>query len=371
MTRSMVFSLACAGFAAVAACQQQGATGSPDSGGSGGSGGLPAGSGGLLGSGGDQGSASGGAGPQNSGGMTGSTGGVGATTGSGGANTGGSNAGGDSGVGGSGNARGGSTGSGGAAGRGGPGTGGAAGSGTVNPADVVPELAAGWYWEDSCRGNFDPGGHNCWTDAMHTACPSGGVSIDQTLNVKGTPGQTYTVTVQVGGVAGTRCYQGGMAPSTATVKDNDYNSWWYVGGMPYNATAGFWNTYELHVSPSTGDPSKDVYYFNNSSSRAASGGDCEREASYLVKYTAKFKVVGGGSLLFRIHDNNCKSQMNCGPDQNQNATCSPRKVDLSDFATQPPATSPAAPANQPPSNSFTKKYYPQWLWIAATSVTSP
>ena len=247
---------------------------------------------------------------------------------------------------------------------------GAGGGMSVNPADVVPDLV-GFYWEDSCQGNFNPGGHNCWTDSQSTTCPSGGIDMDKTFTVKGTAGQLYTVNIEVRGVVGTRCYQGGTRPSTdsATIQDSGYNAWWYAGGTPYNATS-LWNTYELHVSPSTGDPSKDVYYFNSASSTLTSGGDCEREASYLVKYTASFKVMGGGSLLFRVHDNNCKAQQNCGPNTDPNSSCAARTVDLSGMTPQPPATSPASPAKQPPTNAFTKTYYPQWMWITATSVTS-
>jgi hypothetical protein len=187
------------------------------------------------------------------------------------------------------------------------------------------------------------------------------------FNVGGESGKKYTVNIEVRGVAGTRCYTGGTRASTAAPKEDDYNNWWYAGGQYANAT-GWWNTYELRVSPSTGEPSKDVYFFNGSD---ASGGNyCEREASYLVGYTASFKVMGGGTMQFRIHDQNCKALQNCGKDIDPNTTCAPRKVDLSNFSVQPPASSPASPANQPPKNMLDKTYNPQWLWIVATSVTA-
>jgi hypothetical protein len=184
------------------------------------------------------------------------------------------------------------------------------------------------------------------------------------IKVGGESGKKYTVTIDVRGVTGTRCYTGGTPASTAAIKEDDYNNWWYAGGTPYNAT-GWWNTYELHVSPSTGDPSNDVYYFNNSSNTATDGGDCEREASYLVGYTASFKVMGGGTLQFRIHDNNCKAIQNCGKVTDKSAPCSPRTVDLSKMSVQPPSSSPAA--KQPPMDGT---WYPQWMWIVATSVTA-
>ena len=399
MNRAVLMGAICTGLVLGANCSQQGPGTSSGSGGS--SGGATTSPGGSGGSGGTQSaggtSANGGTtsagGTQSAGGTTGAGGttSAGGTTGNGGANsggatgnggatkadaaaTGGTSAGGTTGNGGAGaggtTAKGGTTGStggapasGGAQGTGGtvatggttssggaPGSGGAAGSGG-SLLDVVPDLATGFYWEPSCQGNFDPGGHNCWTYAGGTNCPAAGNDLDKTLSVKGTSGQKYTVTIEVRGVIGTRCYQGGTPASTAAIQDTGTNNWWYAGGTPYNAS-GWWNTYELHVSPTTGDASKDVYYFNSSSQTLTSGGDCEREASYLAKYTASFKVMGGGSMLFRVHDNNCKGQQNCGSNTDQNSTCAPRKVDLSGMVPQPPSTSPAATANQPPKNPF-------------------
>ena len=348
-----------------------GTTTSGGSGGSAGSGGTTTASGGTKASGGTVSSGgAAGSGGSNAGGTTSK----GGTTGAGGAATGGAATGGTSATGGT-KSTGGTTGSGGTTtATGGTttsagGTTGAGGSsGTINAADVVPDLVPGFYWEDTCQENFDPGGHNCWTDAQSTTCPSAGISVDKTLNVTGTSGTKYTVNIEVAGVIGTRCYQGGKPASTAAISDSGYNNWWYAGGTPYNST-GWWNTYELHVSPSTGDASGDVYYFNSSSQTLASGGDCEREASYLVKYNASFKVVGGGTMLFRIHDNNCKAQQNCGSNTDSTSTCAPRTVDFSGVSPVPSGTVPAA--KQPPSNTGTKTYYPQWMWITAASVTSP
>jgi hypothetical protein len=231
----------------------------------------------------------------------------------------------------------------------------------------VPDLV-GFYWEGTCVGTRDPGGHNCPLDDK-TPCPSTGsydqqgTIRDKVFNVKGTTGQKYTVNFELRGVMGTRCYTGGTRASTAAPNESGTNNWWYVGGTQYNNS--WWNTYELHVSPSTGDASKDVYYFNGSDNPG--GSFCEREASYLVKYTASFKVLGGGTLTFRLHDSNCQAQQNCGSDTNGSATCAPRNVDLAGMSPQPPAS-----FSQPPTNVIgAKSYKPQWVWITATSVTSP
>jgi len=179
--------------------------------------------------------------------------------------------------------------------------------------------------------------------------------------VKGVSGQVYTVNIEVRGVIGTRCYTGGTRASTAALNENGNNNWWYVGGTYANPT-GWWNSYELHVSPSADKASgEDVYYFNGSGVQG--GTDCEREATYLVNYKASFKVKGGSTLTFKIHDQNCKGQQNCGSNPDGTSACAPRTVDLTGM----PASAPAG-FMQPPSNGM---YKPQWMLIAVNSVTSP
>jgi hypothetical protein len=237
----------------------------------------------------------------------------------------------------------------------------AAGSTSITPADIVPDLASGFYWEGTCSGSIAVTGHNC---PMADTCPSSGIDRPVTKNVAGVTGQTYTVTIEVRGVIGTRCYKNGTRASTAAGSDTGTNNWWYIGGV-YDNPTGWWNSYELHVAPSTGDPSGDVYYFNGSD--VGGGNWCEKEATYLVKYNASFKVKGGGTLTFKIHDQNCKAQQNCGSNIDPNSACAPRTVDLSGMTPQPPAS-----FRQPPTNNITTGTFdPQWMWIVATKVTSP
>lgn len=388
MKRFVFLGTICTSLLLGAGCSQQGPSSTPgsggetsSSGGATGSGGSVSSSGGTTGSGGV--TSTGGSSSSGGGTATGGKMGSGGTTSSGGATaTGGATAstGGTVGTGGTtasggatttasggATATGGVTGSGGATGSGGT-TGSGGSSGGVTVADVVPDLA-GFYWEGTCMGTGDPGGRNCWFhDNNITTCPTGatydkqGIIRDKVINVKGTTGQKYTVNFEVRGVIGTRCYQNGKRASTASASDTGYNNWWYAGGTQYNDS--WWNTYELHVSPSTGDASGDVYYFNGSDNPG--GSYCEKEATYLVKYNASFKVVGGGTLTFRIHDSNCKGQQNCGPNTDNTTPCVPRTVDMSGQTPQPPAS-----FMQPPTNVISSTWYPQWMWITATSVTSP
>ena len=246
---------------------------------------------------------------------------------------------------------------------------GADGGMSVDPATVVPDLM-GFYWEGTCSGNIAIHGKNCPfapVGSTSTTCPAGttwatrGAIRDKVLSVKGTTGTPYTINFEVRGVLGTRCYTGGTpAVANMTPNANGANNTWYVGGTQANNS--IWNTYELHIAPPvTGEAN--VYYFNSFPANVT--GWCEKEASYQIGYTASFKVLGGGTMTFEIHDANCLVMQNCGPDDTAATCTAPRTVDLSGMT--PPAT-----FTQPPTNLVSgTTYYPQWVYISVKSVTSP
>jgi hypothetical protein len=357
-----------------------GSGGSTASGGNTGSGGSVSASGGNTGSGGNT----------ASGGATGAGGAKGGNTGSGGTASGGNTgsggaagataSGGATGSGGAAGAKasGGATGSGGSNGSGGSSAGGA--GGVIDPKTVVPGLL-NLYWEGTCVGTRDAGGHNCPLDDNGSNCPTNsdptkqGTVRSKTIPVMGTSNQAYTINIEVIGVIGTRCYMGGVGrQSTASIMIDGYNNTWYAGGSPSNPT-DWWNSYELHVSPSTGDPSGDVYYFNAFDNPG--GNYCDSEATYMVRYPAKFKVLGGGSLKLVLHDYNCQAQQNCGSNTVSTSTCMPRTVDFQSFdktimnSFMAGTQTKTGSLTQPPTDNISMTYNPQWMMIDVTSVTSP
>ena len=249
-------------------------------------------------------------------------------------------------------------------------TGGASAATTTGDLNIVPDME-GFYWEGSCMGSISASGKNCpfAPKASDASCPSGsnwdsrGAIREEVINVKGTTGTKYTINFEVRGVVGTRCYTGGTQASTATPSATGANNTWYVGGKQYKDS--IWNTYEIHVDPPVSGEAN-VYYANAFSPSAGSNEEwCQKEGTYEVKYTAKFAVMGGGTIKFKIHDANCLAQQNCGSNDKDANCTSPRTVDLSGMA-------PAATFAQPPTNSAGgKTYYPQWLYFDVKSVTSP
>jgi len=330
---------------------------SQDDPGTAGSGGKPA-AGGAPG----QGGSSSGTG----GGAAGATGSGGTPAGAGGSTT--TGAGGSSGMGGSGTA-----GMNAAGGRGGAAAGGMTGAGgaALNINDIVPGLD-GFYWEATPSGNTALSGTNYPFGPASGGCPAGatwattGYINSKMLAVKGVTGQQYTINFNVRGVAGTRCYTGGtpggMPLPAATPNPSGPNSTWYIGGTQFNDS--IWNTYEIHVAPAVPSAANVYYanYFPNVSNW------CQKEASYEVRYSASFPVMGGGNITFTIHDSNCRTLANCGPVENQ-ATCDTTASRIIDMSGVSPA-----PMNftQPRTVSLGgTTYYVQWLWIDVTSVTSP
>jgi hypothetical protein len=171
----------------------------------------------------------------------------------------------------------------------------------------------------------------------------------------------------------------GTPGSTAAGVESGPNNGWYAGGKQYNDS--IWNTMEIRVAPKvTGQPNQtlntgyDIYFansFQNSNSSAAGTAQwwCQREATYEVGYNASFPVMGGGTITLVTHDSNCRALQNCGSTLSL-MTCNSansRTISMS-------GVTPAAPASFPQPRSFSLNgttYYPQWLWIDVTSVTSP
>jgi hypothetical protein len=328
----------------------------------------------VSGQAGSQGSA--GAGTQGAAGQ-GAAGTVGAAgvAGTGAAGTAGSGAAGTGTAGSTGEAGAGAAGTGGSAGAtGAAGSGGAAGAaagatgagGAIAVDSVVPTLN-GYLWIGLCANgaasaldcplNDDISGGTC---PMPNAADYNmrGAFRNFTHNVGGTAGTKYTITFEVRGVAGTRCYTCGTPAVPALSPDPEVNNnGWYVGGTP--TTDSHWNSYEIHVNPPV-PGAANVYYMN----AFPNGPFCEKHETFPFKYTASFPVMGGGTLKMTIHDSNCLAQQNCGAPNNQPTCKSPRTIDLTGMSPQPPA-----PFAQP--YVQTNAFHPQWLFFNVKSVTSP
>jgi hypothetical protein len=239
--------------------------------------------------------------------------------------------------------------------------------GATDLVQLVAKPLKGFMWIGQCSDGSASGLDCPLNDLSTNMCPNASASDftmrgefrNTTLQLGGDTSTVYTINFEVRGIAGTRCYTGGTPAVAALASDPETNNnGWYVGGTP---TDSKWNTYEIHVDPPvTGE--KNLYYLNSFPSTPS--GWCEKHETFPMKYTASFKVMGGGKLTMVIHDSNCLGQQNCGGPDSQPSCASPRTMDLTGM---PAVTSPM-PFTQPYKQS--NGFYPQWLYFDVKSVTA-
>ncbi|HEY5088887.1 MAG TPA: hypothetical protein VIK30_02900, partial [Polyangia bacterium] len=369
MNRAILVRGACAVFLATVGCSQQGPTIVTGTGGTQGAGGTGTGTGGTSSAGGDVGSGgttgSGSAGTDGAAGTDGT--GTGGSTVTGTAGTNGGTAGSVGTAGSNGTAgRAGTAGTNGTAGTGGragtagtsgnagtngnagttgkAGTTGAGGAGGAPTASSIVPTVNGYLWIGTCAAGTASaldcpiqGDNNATCPATYsTSTPYAQRGVFQTHShtVGGTAGTQYTVNLDIRGITGGRCYNGGTIAAPTVIADFEGatgNNGWYSGGTP---TDSKWNTYEIHVTPpvpgvtafpSATDHTENVYYLN---AFPATSAYCERHETFVMKYTASLPVLGGGTIKMVMHDANCLAQQNCGGIDSQSTCATPRSTSL-------------------------------------------
>ena len=131
--------------------------------------------------------------------------------------------------------------------------------------------------------------------------------------------------------------------------------------------ANWWNTYEVHVA--NGPPGADstfylnCYYDNPSPTIEFDPDTCTMEEVLEIGYTFEIPVMGNSTITFRLNDQNCLAQMNCGAYEGVKVCENPRTVDLTGM--DPPAN-----FDQPRINAIGGAVlYPQWAYFDVKSVT--
>jgi hypothetical protein len=234
----------------------------------------------------------------------------------------------------------------------------------IDPSAFAPELD-GFYWEGTCVGTGIDA-RQCAVESGFDPNNVGGctVNLDKTMTINGDAATKYVMEVEVRGMLGGRCYFGGTRRAGATPPDmTGPNDGLYTGGtVPDN----WWNSYEVHVMGGPeGAPNPlylNSYYDNPTSSITFDAEKCTREDTLEVGYTFEVTVMGNSTVLFRINDQNCQAQMNCGAYNGVKECQAPREVDL--VGMDPPATFEQPPVNAVGANAF----YPQWAYFDVKSV---
>ncbi len=214
----------------------------------------------------------------------------------------------------------------------------------LTPAQVGGELE-GYLHLAPCQSA--DAGHDCTLPG----CQGGRKLVEDTLQLGGDPTKVYDITVHVYGVVETRVYQGGERRAGNNYVRTDVDLWHEGGTAPANTT---YNSYELHVQPPVAGAPND--YFVNS----RTGGD--DQSIVRINFEATFPVQGGGTILWRSTDSNCRQITNCATQE-----CGP--------LTPRPLSLAAVDNASPPPTGFTQPYQTganvglgQWVYFDVTAV---
>jgi hypothetical protein len=218
----------------------------------------------------------------------------------------------------------------------------------ATPAEVGGDLEGFLHLAPCQSQDF---GHDCTLPL----CQGGSKTLEQTLQLGGDPNTTYDLTIHVYGVVEPRNYTGGTrrAGDNFNVNGSDF---WYVGGA-VPANPGTYNSYEMHINPPVAGAAN-TYFLNS-----RTGTDAP--ALVRLDYEASFPVRGGGNILWRSFDLNCRQITNCNT--TECGTIGPKPVTLDTVRN----------ANPPPPTTFTQPFQTganigrgQWIYIDVTNVVA-
>jgi hypothetical protein len=179
-----------------------------------------------------------------------------------------------------------------------------------------------------------------------------GVQYSETFQIGGTVGTEYMVTLHIEGVTEGKYYENGTCsatdPSTCAggrvagagnppqadtfqtmlhccnandvnvipgckldPMGNSCNDTWFTGGNPVDAE--HYNVYKITVYKPSADGglgAEDQHYYMNSF--PSSSAMYENHKTYYVSYSTTFPVYGGGTIIYKQTDQNCRAINNCG-----------------------------------------------------------
>ena len=212
--------------------------------------------------------------------------------------------------------------------------------------------------------NDQPNGDDCQGSGavsqnfMVEGCPNGQLNIVIEHDIGGTPGQMYNASMHFYGVMEPKNYgntTGREAGDTHTQPSNGMPTPFHVFPTGMNYLASNYNTYELHVY-NEADVEVGTYFLNSDTQ--------EGHYTFALSYAKDIPIVGGGRVVVRIYDQNCRMIKNCGPNGGSGAACgtNARTVDVAG-AMPPPGGALVQPGLGNPA-----QHSGQWLLIDVTGI---
>lgn len=224
------------------------------------------------------------------------------------------------------------------------------------PADLVGALD-GRLIQLPCTEtpNSDDCAAKAVVDGVSTLCTQLGLDLVLNHPIAGTPGVEYPVTIHFYGIVEPRNYGPNVVRESGMTRPANLNGGatpapWATAAPGATYTATSYSSYELQVLDQ--DMIVKARYFVNSDTQ-------EGHYSYVLNFSRPIKVIGGGVVRLKYHDDNCRIMKNCSGGGTPCATKA-RSVDVSEAIPEPMLSQPGL--------GNTAEHAGQWLLLDVTAV---
>jgi len=156
-----------------------------------------------------------------------------------------------------------------------------------------------------------------WYKRVRKSCSGGALNVVHTFPVGGTPGTAYVATFRFYGIVEPKNYGSNVTRDAGVRRPGNQDT----GAIPTpfaSAPANHiyqvsdYNTYELRVKNNQGN--EVAAYYLNADTR-------EGHWTYVLNFQKQITVIGGGSVVVRNYDKNCREVKNCGLEGTPTSQC--------------------------------------------------
>ena len=188
------------------------------------------------------------------------------------------------------------------------------------------------------------------------ACMSNQMDAQTRFTVGGTAGAVYNATLHLYGIVEPKVYGSGVTREAAGASNRTEGGTptpWATAPGGHVPVVSNYMTYEIRVSDES-DQEVGVYYVNSDSG--------EGHWTFAINFQKTIQVIGGGEILIRVNDNNCRIIKNCG--ENGGAPCAGKARTINVSAADPQPTN----LSQPNLGFGDAGHSGQWLLIDVVNV---
>lgn len=208
---------------------------------------------------------------------------------------------------------------------------------------------------DDCNGG------GAYHDGERQNCQNNMLDVVLEHEIGGTPGLEYLATLHIYGIVEPKNYGNGVTREAGNGRPDLEGGEplpWAVAPPDHAYPGSNYNSYELRVRDENG--AEVAAYYMNSDTQ-------EGHYTMLLDFERTIPIVGGGTVVFRMFDANCRQMKNCGTQGGYPCATKARAIDVADV--DPPVLEAEPPDGLlQPSLGVSNDHAGQWVLIDVTAV---